>query len=203
MKRPVSALVGLALVVVLGFLAYRELRQEKQSGVMKAGDLVFPYNQARIEGLDFLSEGRRATFRRAAPGWEQTKGDPAADPAFVSDFLGAWSRVRFLQEVEEAPSAAALKEYGLDPPRAAAGALLAPGEGQEGEAAGPRIELGNPSPLVAALYARLDGRPRVVLVNADAMELIEGVGREILGGKANRPESRPSPFGKEGLPQPR
>ncbi|MDQ7006895.1 MAG: hypothetical protein Q9Q40_06655 [Acidobacteriota bacterium] len=181
-KGVLAAVIVLALLVV--FVA-RERRRDVEEGVLKPSEVIFPWGTYRVTDYEFelrSEPGGKVHFRRGSEGWEVASGTPGADVTFAPDLLSAWSRIRFVESVDEHPTGDDLERYGLAEPIVSLVAQLSAPEGGEGEGAREaRLEVGLPSPLKPAFYARIDGFPRVVLISADAADLVQGSGREALG----------------------
>ncbi|GEM_PF-6038029 len=189
-------LVGLVVLVVLGLFAWHEVRKDRETGKLKANQEVFPYAASRVRELRVVFDGKTTVVLRRGEdrSWQVVEGPEGTDPSFAADFIGAWSRIRFLEVVEEEPTEESLGRYGLAPPRLVVEARLAPdGQGKVPERQ-PRLELGTAAPLQPSVYARVDGFPRVVLVSPSASDLYEGVGRELIGEEpVELPDVRTSP----------
>jgi len=180
--------VGLVVLAALGVFAWLELKRDTEQGRLREGNVVFPYGSASVLEFTLVNGEDRVTFRRGSSGWERVAGAEHSDASYATDFIGAWSRVRFLEDVEENPSPDQLKEFGLAPPGLSARATVR----QVGQANAPEVtralELGQPGPLLPSFYARVDGFERVVLVTPDAVDLRDGVGRRVLGLEPVVPE---------------
>ncbi len=193
-------LVGLVVVVILALFAWHEVRKDRETGKLAGNQEIFPYAATRVREFRVVFDGRTTVVLRRGEdrSWQVVEGPPGTDPSFAADFLGAWSRVRYLDTVEEQPTEESLARYGLHPPRLLVEARLAPdGEGRLPERQ-PRLELGAAAPLQPSMYARVDGFERVVLVSPSAGDLYEGVGRELIGEEpVQLPDVRSGP-GKGG-----
>jgi len=189
-------LVGLVVLVILGLFAWHEVRKDRETGKLGTNQEIFPYAAARVQEFRVVFDGTTTVVLRRGEdrSWQVVEGPEGTDPSFAADFLGAWSRVRYLDTVEEEPAEESLARYGLAPPRLLVEARLAPdAEGKLPERQ-PRLELGGPAPLQPSVYARVDGFPRVVLVSPSASDLYEGVGRELIGEEpVQLPDVRTSP----------
>ena len=175
---------GIVLLAALAGLVWYELRKDEKRGVMPPGTVVFPYNPGRVQEFTVTVGSRAATFRRgSAGGFEATAGPEGVVPELAADFLASVSRVRFLDVVQETVDADDLKRFGLQPPAAVVKATLRP-PAREGEVmpeSPPSLEIGGPSPVLPGYYARVNGFERVVLVGAEAADLVEGNGLELFG----------------------
>lgn len=182
--------LAVALVVLAALIAFAvvELRRDQREGKREVTDVIFPYGASRVVALDVTVDAEAASFRRGATGWERVSGPETADPGSVAEYVGAWSRLRFLEVVDENPRPEDLARFGLDKPKVRVSARIAPGPGGEVPEHQPSFEMGGKAPLNPAVYARVDGFPRVVLVTADALDLQLGVGRTIFGHPSEAPE---------------
>lgn len=185
-----SILLAIVVLALLALFVGRELQRDKDEGVLRTSDVVFPYATYRVQSFEFHLDqdpGGWARFeRRKGEGWVLMEGSEGADVTFAPDLLSAWSRIRFIEDVDEGPTEEDLGRYGLAPPVVTLEAELA-GEGEKPEHTA-RLEIGEPSPLKPAYYARIDGFERVVLVSADAGDFLSGAGLDVLG--LERPPSK-------------
>ncbi len=173
-------IVALLALGLLGFFAVRELRRDKEQGVLTEGQLVFAHGTAEVDAYSLaIQEVGAVRFQRGASGWEVAEGPEGADTAYAPDVLSDWSRVRFVEIVDEEPRLEDLAEYGLAPvPAVRIEATLRSGTVAS---APPSLDVGRSSPLKAAYYARIDGRQSVALVSVDVLGLRDGSGRQVLG----------------------
>lgn len=188
-RRVLRWVVPLAVLAGLAAFAALELARDRREGRRAVHDLVFPHAAASVADVTMDLGGRRAAYRRGPGGWTLVEGPAGADAAYVTDTLGAWSRVRLLEVVDEAPRREDLARYGLAAPGLVLRARLAPAE----PGAPPpesRFELGGMGPLFPSCYARLDGHARVVLVSPDALDLSKGIGRRLVGLVPEEPPDR-------------
>lgn len=184
---------GILLLAALAGLVWYELRRDEQAGVMQPGTIVFPYHPGRVLEFTVRVGERTATLRRGASGaFEVTAGSGTVVADEAANFLAAVGRLRFLEVVQETATEDELGKFGLDPPLATVTAtLLAPGrEGETMPAAPPQLEIGGLSPVLPGFYARVNGFERVVLVGAEAADLVEGVGLELFGEASLIPEPK-------------
>ncbi|MCU0231669.1 MAG: DUF4340 domain-containing protein [Acidobacteria bacterium] len=184
-------ILGLLLLAALAGLVWYELRKDEQLGVMQPGTLVFPYNPGRVQEFSVIVGERSATLRRSASGGFEAVGETGGVvPEQAADFLAAIGRLRFLDVVQETATDEDLGRFGLKPPLAAVRITLRPPtrEGERVPATPPALELGGSSPVLPGYYARVNGFPRVVLVGAEAADLVEGVGLELFGEASQIPE---------------
>lgn len=182
-------IAGLLLVGVLMFFALRELKQDQQQGKRRAEEQVFPYASSKVDriALTLSEEGKHAVWARNPAGqWMLKEGPEGTNAAVAPELVGAWSRVRFKEAVEEQPTD--LERYGLKTPLASLTATVrsaVPGEAPV-EAA---LYIGNPSETKPAFYAKVDGFERVVLVSVDVSDLLGGIGREAFGLESTIPDA--------------
>ncbi|HHN75507.1 MAG TPA: DUF4340 domain-containing protein [Acidobacteria bacterium] len=187
-KGVLAAVIVLALLVVF---VVRERRRDVEEGVLEPSEVIFPWGTYRVQEYEFTlrsDPGGEVHFKRGSDGWEVVSGSEAADATFAPDVLSAWSRIRFVESVDENPTDDDLERYGLAEPIVSVLARLSAEDDEPGGEA--QLELGLPSPLKPAFYARINGFPRVVLVSADAADLIQGAGREVFGLESLFSESR-------------
>jgi hypothetical protein len=192
----IFALLVLALLAAAVFGV--KLRDE-QEGKMQANAPTFPYSSYAVDelSLELPKQGRAATFRRGPEGWVAAGGTEHAKPEFAADLISAWSQVRYIDTVDENPTEEDLERYGLAEPAARLEARLQPGESDAPERAS--LVIGGPAPLadgVPKYYARINGFPRVVMVQATAGDLFLGVGREVLGLEPQEKPERPRGHGR-------
>ena len=188
MKRYGGLIVGLVVLAALVAFAVVELRRDQNEGRRVAADVVFPYGAVRVTELAVTNGERSVLYRRGPEGWTLVEGPPESDRESVAEFIGAWSRLRFVEVVDENPRDDDLGRFGLAPPAVRVRAKLRPDADGKLPARVPSIEIGGKAPLAPAVYARLDGFPRVVLVSADALDLQLGVGRTIVGLESQAPK---------------
>ena len=190
MKRPFRLVGALVVLVALVLFAVREVRNDQQSGKLALHDVVFPYGSAQVGELSLTLGDLKATFRRSGAGWDVVQAPEGADPTKVADFIGAWSRIRQLEIVDEAPRPEGLARFALDKPRLSVVATLRPEAAKEALVPRPSLDLGNNGPLQPSVYARVDGFPRVVLISPDALDLVAGIGRKLLGLPVDEPKDQ-------------
>jgi len=184
---------GLVVLAALVGLVWYELRKDEKTGVMQPGTVVFPYNPARVQEFTATVGDRVATLRRdPSGGFEVAAGPGTVVAGEAANFLAAVSRVRFLDVVQETPAADELEQFGLRSPLAAVKVTLRPParEGETTPEIPPSLEIGRSSPVLPGYYARVNGFERVVLVGAEAADLVEGVGLELFGEASLIPEQK-------------
>jgi hypothetical protein len=173
-------------VLVLGLLAAAvfgvKLRDE-QEGKLKQYTTIFPHSTyaAQQIRLELPATDRWASFRRTSDGWVVEQGSKGARADFAADLLSAWSQVRYIDTVDEEPTEEDLERYGLAEPQCRLEARI---QNEEGESESLSVVVGGPAPLTDGIpkyYAQLNSFRRVVLVQATAGDLFQGVGREVLG----------------------
>ncbi len=181
MRRYLGLAVALLLVVGLALFAVNEVNRDQETGKKAAYEPAFPYGGSQVSEVYLLNPDGEVTFRRGPGGWEKVSGPENVDLESVADLLGAWSRVRVISVVDEAPRTEDLGRFGLDSPSIALRARLADAAQAQTPGRQPALEVGKPSPLEPAYYARVDGFPRVVLVSPDVMDFEKGIGRRVMG----------------------
>jgi len=184
---------GILLLAALAGLVWYELRKDERTGVMQPGTVVFPYNPGRVQEFTATVGARSATLRRGSSGaFEVAAGPGSVVAEEAANFLAAVSRVRFLDVVQETATGDELAKFGLQPPLAVVKASLRPParEGETMPEIPPSLEIGGSSPVLPGYYARVNGFERVVLVGAEAADLVEGVGLELFGEASLIPEPK-------------
>ena len=174
-------LIGVLVVAGLAAAVFLVVRRDRREGRRELAELVFPYNTRDVAEISITHELGRARFHRSASGWERVDGDETARADVVPELIASWSRIRYLEVVEENPSGEDLERFGLASPGVRLEARLAPGAASASGGRTPRIELGRALPLSPGYYARVDGFERVVGVSPEAIDLRDGVGRELFG----------------------
>ncbi|GAB4375793.1 MAG: hypothetical protein Kow0062_15240 [Acidobacteriota bacterium] len=180
-------LIGLVIVLALAAAVVFVQRRDAREGRREQAELVFPYNTRDVVALRVEHELGTAEFRRDGDGWQRVAGSEAARPELVPEVLASWSRVRFIDVLEENPGEDELARFGLAPPAATYSAELVAERAAGRQGRSPRIEVGGPLPLSPGFYARVDGFPRVVAVSPEAIDLVVGVGRELFGEESTLP----------------
>ncbi len=178
-----GSLIGLLALAGLALAVFFVVQKDEREGRRELAELVFPYNTRDVEALDVRHELGSARFERGAEGWQRLEGSEQARAERVPEVIAAWSRVRFIEVLDEQPTEEELERFGLAPPAASLSARLVPGR-REAAGRAPRIEIGKPLPLSPGYYARVDGFPRVVAVTPEVVDILDGVGRELFGEKS-------------------
>jgi hypothetical protein len=180
-RRYFGLAVALLLVAGLILFAVNEVRRDKAEGRKATLETIFPYGGTQVAEVSLLNPDGAVAFRRGAGGWEKIEGPAEADTGSVADLVGAWSRVRILSVVDEAPRAEDLGRFGLDRPSIVLRAKLTDPAAAVTPGREPSLEVGKPAPLDPAFYAKVDGFPRVVLVSLDVVDFEKGIGRRVMG----------------------
>lgn len=185
-------ILALLVVALLAFFVVKELRSDQEEGKMEPQSVVFPWGTYLLSAFsaEMPAEGVEASFRRKEEGgWGLVSGPETCDTAFAADVLSSWSRIRFVEVVDEEPSDEALERYGLATPLAVFRGTLKP-EAVEGDGPVPvpSLVIGNPAPLRPVFYGRVNGFDRVVFISVDAHDLAMASGRKLLGLPTADPE---------------
>lgn len=178
MKNRLGLLFAVVLCAVLAFVAFHEIKKDEDTGVKRGSELVFPVNARSVHELTVTLEGKSATFTRGPNGFVLASGPAGAAPDSVVDFIGAWSRIRFLEVVEENVAEKDLEKFGLRPPLVLCRARV---KNDDGTGKDYSLEVGKAGAAKQGFYARVDGFPRVVLVSVDAIGLGVLSGRRLFG----------------------
>jgi hypothetical protein len=182
---------GILLLAALAGLVWYELRKDEKTGVMQPGTVVFPYNPARVQEFTVTVGNRVATLRRGpSGGFEVAAGPGTVVAGEAANFIAAVGRVRFLDVVQETAAGEELEKFGLRSPLASVKVTLRPPAraGETEPEVPPSLEIGGSSPVLPGYYARINGFERVVLVGAEAADLVEGAGLELFGEASQIPE---------------
>src|SRR5262245_15001937 len=154
MLRRIAVALAVAGVLALGMvLALR--KQDREERQQRAEARLPLFDDRQVTGLTLQT--RRGAWRVAREGSEWRVVAPvedAADPKAVEAVIGAARKSRGLQTID-APEA--LAAYGLGPP----GATLTLEGGR-----GPPPSVGEVAPTGDAIFARVEGRPGVLLLPA-------------------------------------
>jgi hypothetical protein len=162
MLRRIALALAAVAVLVVGLVLLN--RKEDRTALAQRTETRLPsFDDRAVKAL--VLETRSATWRfvRAPSGWRiAAPVDDVADPQAVEALIGAARRAPIVQTID-APDA--LSSYGLAPPDAR---LTLEG------VTTPALELGRVAPTGEAVYARLAGRPGVLLLGLpDAIPLAE------------------------------
>lgn len=178
MKNRLGLLFAVVICAVLAFVAVHEIKKDQTTGVKRGSELIFPVNARNVQELTVTLEGKSATFTRGAGGFVLASGPQEAAPDTVVDFIGAWSRIRFFEVVEENVAEQDLEKFGLRSPAVVARARV---KNEDGEVKNCSLEVGKAAAAKQGFYARVDGFPRVVVVSVDAIGLSILSGRRLFG----------------------
>lgn len=177
-----NTIVLAAVVVVVGFVAYRDVLTEdpdadwqtvfEEPAPTVAADTIehlIDLSPESVVAFQIESGDRRARSQRTGDGWSGT-----VNPRAVNDFLAGLSNMAVILTIGEEPSRQDLEGYGLAPPKAKI--VL------ERAALPPiTIELGEHNPSSTAIYARVGGRAGVTLTGAAALWDLENAVNALSG----------------------
>ena len=142
-----------AVVAALGVGAF-VLLQRKEADVRRARQdaRLLDFNERDVTAVVLTTPGGTWRFEGGEGGWRMTApvGDAASDAA-IADLMSATERVAVSQTVDDPE---ALSAYGLDPPVATV----------HFEGVGATLDLGNAVPTGGGLFARVHGRPGVLVL---------------------------------------
>jgi hypothetical protein len=139
-----------ALIAVLVVLRQRDDREARANRLTAR---LVSFDDRKVAGLDVQVQGTTWRFVRAPTGWRIVSPvDDVADARAVEALLQAARRAPVVKTIHEPE---ALSSYGLAPPAARLTLV---------NVTVPTVELGNVAPTGDGVFARLDGRPEVVLL---------------------------------------
>lgn len=152
------------LVVAVGALLVFSRREDRETREERRAASLLRFDDREVRAIDVHGAGTGARFERAGKGWRMTEPvADAVDPEGVEGLLRATKRSPVLRVVERPE---ALASYGLDPPVASVRI--------EADHAVPRLDLGIEDPTRQGIFARVEGRPGVLLLGyPDAIVLRE------------------------------
>jgi hypothetical protein len=156
-----SLLILLVVALALGgyilFVENKSAPAGDTSAVKK--DKVFTADSSKLEEIVLKAEsGETTTLRKKNGVWEIVAPETmTADSGEIGQLLSNLESLEVNSVVDEKP--AEVKDFGLDPPRFTV-AFKA-----EGAAAPMQLQVGKKTPTGGDLYARVEGQPRVFLIN--------------------------------------
>jgi hypothetical protein len=162
-RRLAVALVVLAAAV--GALVVFSRRQDRETREERRAASLLRFDDREVRAIDVHGAGTEARFERAGRGWRMTA--PVADavePEEVESLLRATKRSPVLRVVDRPE---ALASYGLDPPVASVRI--------EAEREVPRLDLGIEDPTRQGIFARVEGRPGVLLLGYPDSIVLRGL----------------------------
>ena len=149
--------VALALGAYILFVENKTTPAGDTSAVKK--DKVFTADSSKFEEINVKAEsGETTTLRKKNGVWEIVAPETmTADSGEIGQLLSNLESLEVNSVVDEKP--ADVKDFGLDPPRFTVGFKA------EGAAAPMQLQVGKKTPTGSDLYARVEGQPRVFLIN--------------------------------------
>lgn len=154
MRRLVPALA--VLVVLAGTAYWLSVREKKQARAERVESRLLAFDDRQVRALTLTVRGVRWRFERAPEGWKVVEPvRDAADDVTVVELIGAARRTPVARVVDDPEG---MSSYGLDPPVAAIRL-----EGVDV----PALEIGDRDPTGEGLFARVQGRPGVLVLDAD------------------------------------
>ena len=163
MRRGAGLAAAAAAFLFLAVLAFHGQRPESGLSEFKVAGVMSTTEPQLIREVRIAGRGTERRFVRGTPEWK------AAEPAIEKGlrFLHVTAPERVMSEGEVAAVPAA--DFGLDPPL-----LLVALQGEAGPVIA--VAFGGPTPLGVARYARVVGRPGIVILPAYVAEAWEQVG---------------------------
>jgi len=158
----VALAVLAAAVAALLFFSRQEERETREE--RRAASLL-RFDDREVRAIAVRGADTDARFERSGKGWRMTApvGD-AADSEAVEKILSVAKRSPVLRVVERPE---ALESYGLDPPVATVRI--------EASREVPRLDLGIEDPTRQGIFARVEGRPGVLLLGYPEAILLRGL----------------------------
>lgn len=149
--------VALALGAYIFFVENKSTPAGDTSAVKK--DKVFTADSSKFEEITLKAEsGETTTLHKKNNVWEIVAPETmTADSGEIGQLLSNLESLEVNSVVDEKP--ADVKDFGLDPPRFTVGFKA------EGAAAPTQLQVGKKTPTGGDLYARVEGQPRVFLIN--------------------------------------
>ncbi len=165
MRRERSFLMLLAAGVALGAYIYFVERHRPAGDAPEQKPKVFEgVQEGDVEEITVSSGGQTTRLTKVDGKWRVVAPITAdADTEQVNNLTGNFATLERSDVVDEHPSA--LKEFGLDPPRAEVGFRT------KGSREPKRLRVGNKTPTGGELYAQVEGEARVILISG----FMEGV----------------------------
>lgn len=142
-----------------GYIYFVEMKRDPAAETKSTREKVFTLSPGTIEEVEITDAGKATTkVVRKDAAWLVTAPEQAeADTVEVSTVVSSIESLEHSRVVAEAPGDAAA--FGLEPARISIAFKVA------GESAPRRLLIGNKTPTGGDLYARVDGSPRVFLID--------------------------------------
>lgn len=157
------AFAAAALVCVVAVLLWLGRRERGELREARLDSQLFAFDDRRVTAFTLEEGGALTRFERTEGGWTITQ--PVPDPASAEAIDTVFGALRRATVVRAIADEGGLEQFGLNPPRHAL--RLEGGEF-------PEIDLGDVDPTGAGVFARVSGRPGVLLVRLpDAKPLAE------------------------------
>lgn len=153
------------LAVAVGALLVFSRREDRETREERRAASLLRFDDREVRSIDVHGAGTAARFERAGKGWRMTEPvADAVDPEGVEGLLRATKRSPVLRVVDRPE---ALASYGLDPPVASVRI--------EADHEVPRLDLGIEDPTRQGIFARVEGRPGVLLLGYPDAIVLRGL----------------------------
>lgn len=151
MRRILIALLAVAVLAAVAVAVVR--REQRKARSARQDTMLLRFDERALSGFDLTTRGKAWSFRRQGSGWHLVA--PFSDAVNVStiELFLATARQAPVARVIEQPEA--LSDYGLDPPVASLRLL-----GVDA----PQLDLGDAAPTGEGVFARVAGRPGVLVL---------------------------------------
>ncbi len=151
MKRLLAGLLALLVVSAAAWFVLRRERQQQRA--QRTESRLLQFDDREVSGLEIRREGRDWLFEQRDGRWYVTEPvDDLASAAGVRRLLSVVQQATVIETVEQTEDLAA---YGLDPPLQSL-QVVGP--------AVPALHLGDVTPLGDGVFARVEGRPGVLVL---------------------------------------
>ncbi len=153
MARRIAVAVAV-LAAAVGALLFFSRREDREAREERRAASLLRFDDREVRSVEVRGAAGDARFERAGKGWRMTAPvADAVDPEGLENLLRATKRSPVLRVVDRPEALAA---YGLDPPVASVRI--------EADHGVPRLDLGIEDPTRQGIFARVEGRPGVLLL---------------------------------------